>query len=194
MNNLIKGCDRSHHNGVVDWKKERAQGNVFAFVKATKGTSFVDPQFQINYDGATQAGIMVGAYDFFRPEQDAMAQAKHFCTVVKTAKGKLPPVLDWEVADYVSTSTQISKAQLWLGVIQDNLGKVPLIYGGRDFLLSLKLPYALSKHGLYLAEYSTQPKVPAPWFDWTFWQNTDGGQTNLDSDYFRGSIDELRAL
>ena len=47
----------------------------FAIVRVSDGTGFMDPKFVTNWKAAKAAGLAVGAYQFFRPTQDATAQA-----------------------------------------------------------------------------------------------------------------------
>ena len=93
---VVNGIDVSHFQGSIDWEEVAAQGIGFAFVKATDGLG-TDPAFATNWSGANQAGILRGAYHFFRPKLSAIDQAKHFCEVVESLGVRdLPPVLDVE--------------------------------------------------------------------------------------------------
>src|SRR5215467_14678034 len=90
---VVNGIDVSHFQGSIDWEEVAAQGIGFAFVKATDGLG-TDPAFATNWSGANQAGILRGAYHFFRPKLSAIDQAKHFCEVVESLGVRdLPPVL-----------------------------------------------------------------------------------------------------
>src|SRR5262245_56335257 len=59
----INGIDVSSHdhaNGnTVNWANQRAAGDEFAFVKATEGTSYVNPYFDQDYHGAKDNGLYV---------------------------------------------------------------------------------------------------------------------------------------
>lgn len=190
---VISGVDVSHHNGAFDWEKCKAQGNQFAFIKATEGVTYVDPQFQRNWNYAEKAGLLVGAYHFFRSNQDAMAQATHFLKTVGSLAGRLPAVLDWETEDGMTEQQQMTKALLWLKVVEDNTGKRPIIYSGSSFLREHGLPVEFTKYALWVAHYGvSRPKIPPPWPDYTFWQYTDAG--GLDKNVFKGSPDDLRGM
>jgi len=41
----VAGIDVSNHNGVIDFQRVAAAGIEFAIVKASEGTSYVDPRF-----------------------------------------------------------------------------------------------------------------------------------------------------
>src|SRR5262249_54534243 len=77
------GIDATHAD-VVDWKQCKVHGVVFAFVKATEGTSFKDPAFRENWSAMREAGIIRGAYHYMRGG-NAESQAKIFADQVGPA-------------------------------------------------------------------------------------------------------------
>ena len=64
--------DVSHHQGYIDWKKVKASGYDFAFVRigyrgyGKNGSLNLDKRFYENIEGAHEAGIDVGVYFFHR--------------------------------------------------------------------------------------------------------------------------------
>lgn len=60
----VRGIDISSHNGMMNLEAARADGIEFAFIKASEGESFGDPNFALNHEKATAAGMKVGAYHF----------------------------------------------------------------------------------------------------------------------------------
>jgi lysozyme len=95
-----QGVDVSRWQGVMNWPKTRQKGGYYAFIKATESVSWVDPLFDENWQEARAAGLLVGAYHFFRPGYDPVQQANHFVNTVKAQPGAahLPFVLDVEIA------------------------------------------------------------------------------------------------
>lgn len=75
------GIDTSHHQGVIDWQKVKRAGVAWAWIKATQGTSYVDPMWEQNAAGATAAGVPWGAYHF-QDHQNPVAEADHFLRTV----------------------------------------------------------------------------------------------------------------
>jgi lysozyme len=198
----VRGVDLSHHNSPPDFKAMKAGGYEFVFLKATESTGYVDPTFHHRWAQAKDAGILRGAYHFFRPQHDAKAQAEHFLSVIgKLEANDLPCVFDWEVVDGVGRDKQIPAANVWLDIVHKATGKRPIIYGGPSFLAdSMKPPVDFAAYKLWIANYGVKvPKVPAPWGHWTFWQDSEAGVApgvagHCDIDYFNGSIDELSAF
>lgn len=86
----VRGVDVSRYQGEVDWPVLAGQGIDFAFIKATEGSSYVDPHFALNLKGATDAGLRVGAYHFFSFESAGTTQADNVIKVVSSGSGATP--------------------------------------------------------------------------------------------------------
>lgn len=92
----INGIDISAHNGNVDLKKAKASGVGFVIIKASEGESFRDSLFERNYRQATEAGLEIGAYHFFRFDVDGISQAHNFLNAVAGKQFSLPLTIDVE--------------------------------------------------------------------------------------------------
>lgn len=172
------GIDVSHHNGTLDWKKIRAAGVMFAFIKATEGITFKDKRFLENVKGAQAAGILVGAYHYFKPAFSGLAQADHFLSVTSAVKLDLPGVFDWEDKSNTPAAFQIAKAKDWLNVVELKTKKLPIIYTGPYFFRDIiGSPAFAKKYPLWIAHYgTTTPKIPAPWGNCLLHQYTETGK------------------
>src|SRR4051812_2490353 len=125
----VKGVDVSHFDGTIDWAAARRDGVAFAIIKATEGTSFVDNHFATNWTKTRANGIIHGAYHFFRPKSDPVAQADFFVQVAGSPKsGDLPPVIDLEVTDGLTAAQVAAGARTFLQRVQQKTGRVPMIY------------------------------------------------------------------
>ncbi len=63
----------------MQWRTEVAAGSQFVYVKATEGTTYVNPNFVADYTAARAAHRYVGAYVYARPDlADPIGQAEHF--------------------------------------------------------------------------------------------------------------------
>lgn len=204
-----RGHDVSSHQRTVDWPGARAKGAAFVYVKATESTSYRNPYFRGQYDGARAAGLLRGAYHFALPDRSSgRAQAAHF---VRSGGGwsadgrTLPPALDIEYNPYDRKRGcyGLSKARMagWIMSFSDEVarltGRRPVIYttthwwntctgGSRAFA---------ADHPLWIARYDAAHPgaLPAGWSTWTFWQHdNDGGPLPGDQNVFRGSLDRLK--
>jgi lysozyme len=197
--NYLSGIDVSHYQGNVNWGSVKNAGCVFAFAKATEGTSVLDATFAANWAGMQSAGVIRGAYHFYRPQQDSTQQAQFFLSVVKIQPGDLPPVIDIEENDGVTGSALTGGVQNWLDIVAQGCGVTPIIYTRTSFW-NQYFDGSFGDYPLWLARYSSQPgALPNGWSVWTFWQYSQsltisGVSGDVDHDYFNGSMDRLQAL
>src|SRR5688572_19515997 len=72
---VVNGIDVTYHQQTIDWPKVKAAGIEFAFIRVSDGATFQDPKFDTNWAESRAAGVRHGAYQLFRPAEDARAQA-----------------------------------------------------------------------------------------------------------------------
>ena len=192
---FVPGIDVSHFQGFIDWARVKAAGIEFAFIKATDGISWKDPNLAVNMSGAAKAGIPFGLYHFYRPAEDAAQQATHFLSIDDTL-AQLPPVLDLEM-----DPLKVSDAETWLEAVEDSMAVVPIVYGSPAFLAGHFEDWAgVKTYPLWVAEYTDRPApVSGPWANWDFWQYSNSGTVNglsgpVDLNWFNGSLDDLKEL
>ena len=203
-----KGIDVSNWQKTIDWKQVKDAGYQFAILKATEGVTFVDKTFNTFRQGARDAGLKVGYYHYFHPENPVDQQVKLFCdTVGKAEPDALRLVIDAEDASKWAPYTvdqRVKMVEDFLQGVQNRLGTTPKvsIYCSPNFAKdTLGNSPALGKYSLWIANYGvTEPTLPKPWGRWDFWQYTDKGKVpgingNVDIDVFNGtdlSEDKLR--
>ncbi|KAG1780259.1 glycoside hydrolase family 25 protein [Suillus placidus] len=69
----------SYYQSTVDWNSWKSNGVTFAYIKATEGTTYTNPDFSSQYTGATNAGLIRGGYHFAHPDSSTGAtQASYF--------------------------------------------------------------------------------------------------------------------
>jgi lysozyme len=206
----VPGLDVSYWDAGIDWPKVRATGQRFTFVKATEGENYTDPTFDDNWIGAKAAGLLRGAYHFFRCNADPAKQATRFLGALEAMgdTGELPPVIDLETNDGQTTAKVVSRVKAWLDLVEAACGKRPIIYSGPYFLqdhfseLGGGPPAWAKDYPLWIAQYphtyvpGSQPILPRGWFAWKFWQFSDKGQVNginarVDMNVFNGTLEEL---
>lgn len=194
----VNGFDVSHYNGFMDFERMSAEGHKFCFVKATEGTSFVDPQFQRNWTEAPKNQLFVGAYHFFRPQQDVNAQIDLFLRVIGARRlSDLPPVIDFESTGDVRISVQKNNALMFLTAVEQALKITPIFYSYKAFIEGLGDMSAFQRYPLWLAEYRRNVIQPENWpTPYKFWQYSAGESngTGFDLNVFNGDLDGLRAL
>lgn len=173
----IHGIDVSYYQGKIDWKqvKTMEEDDVkidFAFIKATEGLFKVDPYFQRNWREAPKAGVICGAYHYFRPQKPGEWQAKFFLQTVNFDAGDLPPVVDIEELDGVPASKMRVQLAEFLKHIEKKTGVKPIIYTGLSFYKDY-LNGHFDEYPLWIAHYH-QPKLRiSSATKWHFWQHSD---------------------
>jgi GH25 family lysozyme M1 (1,4-beta-N-acetylmuramidase) len=201
---VVYGVDVSGYQGSsINWSSVRASGRVFGFAKATEGTGFTDSSFAHNWPAMRAAGVLRGAYHFFRPSVDGVAQADHFVDEINArgglAAGDLPPVADVEVSDNVSAATVIARLHAFLDRVQARTGRRPMIYTANFFWGSYLGNPSFTQYPLWVANYGPScPYLPNAWGDWQFWQYSDNASVSgipggVDGDEFNGTLAQLQA-
>jgi len=202
----LLGLDVSEYQGDIDFAKVKAAGASFVFIKATEGTTIVDPKFATNWKAAQAAGIVRSAYHFFRPMENLQSQIDSFvATVSSLAPGDLPPVLDVEVPEdwtQFTVAERVAMVTGWLQGVESKLGIKPIIYIDSSMVEdTFGSPDAFKDYLLWVADWTdaASPDVPKPWTDWTFWQYSDVGTIDgidgdVDLDRFAGSLSDLQKI
>jgi lysozyme len=202
-NNAL-GIDVSLWQRDLDWAALKKAGVSFAFAKATEADNVTDPYFAKNWPAIKAAGIVRGAYHFFRPAKDPLKQAVFFTSTVKLEQGDLPLVLDIESSGGLMPADLVKVAKVFLDEVERISGRKPIIYTGPNFWnTSMAVPEApawTKNYLLWIANYTTgqRPLVPKGWTNWAIWQYTDQGRLpgyagNLDLDRYAGTVDDLIA-
>jgi GH25 family lysozyme M1 (1,4-beta-N-acetylmuramidase) len=205
-----RGIDVSAYQPGVNWSSVGAAGAKFAYVKATEGTTYVNPYFSVQYHGAKDHGLFAGAYVFARPDApNAVAQADYFLAHAQYGHDgrTLPLMLDLE---WPYSGTGIASAcwgltptamVRWVRAFVDRVrvrtGRPMLIYTVPSWWNPCTgNSTAFGDQWLNIAYWNTtSPTVlPAGWSKWTFWQYAASGALPGDQDVFNGGLSGLSAL
>jgi len=195
----VRGVDVSHYQGNVDWNQIQAQGVMFAYIKATEGSSYQDSAFQTNWAKVNLTELRAGAYHFFSFESPGLNQAENYINVVSAIDNMLPPVID--VEPYGKYKTLKEKADVvcqikdWLNAVEAAFGMRPVIYTTEAFYgecIASEFPdYDIWIRSVY--------KQPSKSVQWTFWQYSnrvrldgyDGEEQYIDMNTFRGAKEDF---
>jgi GH25 family lysozyme M1 (1,4-beta-N-acetylmuramidase) len=204
----LPGLDVSSWQGAVNWSVVAANGARFAFVKATEGTTYVNPYYTQQYVGAYFAGLVRGAYHFALPDRSTgAAQAQWFVAnggVWSADSQTLPGALDIEYNPYGATCYGLTKSAMvaWLtsfvSEYQALTGRWPVIYSTTNWWQTCTGNYAGfgATVPLWIACWcQTAGQLPAGWSTYSFWQWTNQ-QVDFpgDQDVFNGTQEQLVEL
>jgi lysozyme len=177
------GIDISHHQDKIDWElfKNKSDSLIkFVYCKATEGVNFVDPEWKSNRNQLRVLNITHGAYHFFAPKSNPIAQANHFLRNYTCNQNDLPPVLDAETEGN-STIELIKNMKLWLRHVEHLTGKRPVIYTSYHFY-NTKFKHSFEGYKFWIANYSNTPSR-VKHKDIIHWQYSDNGEIpGIDGD------------
>ncbi len=197
----VEGIDVSVWQQTVDWDKVAASGIKFAFARASYGTS-KDTYFDNNWPKMKAAGLLRGAYQYWLPAKDPIAQAQAMLDILGPLEpGDLPPVVDVEQTDGLGPTEISNRLSQWLKHVEGALGVKPIIYSGKYFWQDNVKSDAFVDYPLWIPNYSLDcPDLPSGyWPNWHFFQYTSTGSVNgvagnVDRNIFNGSLQDLYAF
>lgn len=199
----------------VNWAKQWSMGSRFVYVKATEGDYFVDASRTSHLRGATAVGMLRGAYHFALPNQSsAVAQADFFLKnggSWKADGNTLPPLLDMENNPYTNPKQtpyygnncyNMTPAAMvaWIKAFSNRVlaqtGRLPAIYTNYYWWQACTGDSKeFAKQPLHVAAYGApSPWVPGGWKSYQFWQYSDTGPFDGDSNVWNGTLAGLKAF
>lgn len=199
----VKGMDVSSYETSIDWPTAKANGIDFAFIRVSDGLQYHDPKFATYWAGAAAAGVYRGAYQFFRPDQDPIAQADYLLAQLGPhTEWDLPPAIDVEVTEGLEPAEVAAAVRKWIDHVEAAIGRPPIIYAGYYSWQDYVGDANLTAYPLWHAQYTSAacPNIPTPWTRWTIWQYSSTGTVPkvvgeaTDLDEFDGTLDDLAAF
>lgn len=200
----VPGIDVSAHQGVIDWSAVAASGVRFAYLRALEGKD-LDPTFERNRREAREAGLLVGAYVYYRARHPARWQADLLLELLgDQLPGELPPALDVETLDGRSAIEVQAGCLGWVDRVRAACGRDPVVYTYPAFwgaeLHGTPLG-ELARCPLWIADYRARPapEVPRPWGQAAIWQHSGDGRCPgvagaVDRNRWLGDEASLRAF
>lgn len=194
--NTYQGIDVSEYQGFIDYSKVKSSGIQIVYIKASEGTTIEDPYFRANYDNAKAESLKVGFYHFVRArnEEEAMAEAKFFNSVISGTSPDCRLAMDFEVFDGLSVEkiNQISFA--FLQKLQELTNKECVVYSDAFNARTVFSRELAESYPLWIAEYDVNiPSSTGNWNEWIGFQYSDKGRidgidANVDLDKFTNDI------
>ncbi len=149
------GIDVSDWQGYIDYSLVRDSGIDVVFIKASQGSDWKDPYFEINYSNAKANGLKVGFYHFLTATnaEEARQEAQFFSSVISGKQVDCRLVMDYETfqgAD-IDTINQISR--VFLETVENLTGKQVMIYSDLYNASNVFGEDLSSRYPLWLAYY-----------------------------------------
>ena len=168
----LNGIDISKWQGDINLS---AVPSDFVIVKATQGTSYVNPYFS-KLDEAIKLGKLVGVYHYCS-KGGAVNEAKHFVNTIKPYIGKILIAIDWEGEGNPNFGNA-----LYLLEVLDEVYKLtnvkPFLYQSKSVCRTSNMDKIAPNYELWSAQYASTNDVYGyqinPWTDnkgFGPWQN-----------------------
>ena len=168
----------------------------FVIIKATQGTSFVNPEFTTQIEQAFAANKLVGVYHYANGA-GVEAEANHFVKTISPYLNRAILCLDWE-GNQNSKFGDYRYCESFLDAIKAKTGRIPFLYmsksvcrqykweKGRDYPLWCA-QYKKQAPTTYVNDPWTDTKGFGPWLNPTIYQYSSVGRLpgyskNLDLD------------
>lgn len=206
---IVNGIDVSQWQGRINWKKVKADGIDFAFIRVgyrgygsagVLNESTIDTYFDYNMRQAVEAGVDVGVYVFSQAitVKEAEEEAQYILDHIKGYNVKLPLVLDYEYAGDADgpgrlQAANLSKAKatnICLAFCKkiDAAGYTPMVYANPSMMKDQLYPKRIEKAGyrVWLANYTSKTEYTG---DYDFWQYSSTGKvkgisTDVDMNFY----------
>ena len=163
----VKGMDVSVYQGNINWAQAKADGIKYAIIRVSDGLNSPDSKFDANWSGSRAAGVIHGAYQFFEPAQDPIAQADMLLAKIGGAlkPDDLPPTIDVEVTGGLAPAQVAANVKKWIAHVKAKVGRDPIVYTGMYFWRDSVGGANVLPSALFHAQYTTAacPNIADPW-------------------------------
>jgi len=183
---IARGIDVSRWQGTVDWTAVAADDVSFVML-GTRSKGIIDPNFHTNVQGASAAGLKVGAYIYSLATTTDMARAEadFVLDLVKDYPISFPIAFDAEDSSTLGTLSPYQVSEV-INAFCDRIkeaGYYPIVYAN-DYWLSNKIDLSQMDYDVWVARYEAKHKYNNP----VMWQITSTGQIqgisgNVDIDF-----------
>lgn len=134
----IRGPVITEAQGTVDWKNFAKQNLQMCYIRATKGTTYVDKCFKGNRSGSSKTSLPTGMLHIFDPMASGSKQAEHFIEVCGSMDGRLRPAVDCDMGllNKVLSPGQeklSSELRAFVDRIKEEYGCTPVLKCGSRF-------------------------------------------------------------
>lgn len=180
------GIDVSAHQGQIDWDRVRSSGIEFAIIRLGyrgygSGKLVEDEYAQANLEGATKAGLKIGAYFFSQALniQEVDEEMDFMLRILGDYNLDMPIILDWEIpasdartANGMDARTLTDLQRHFCGNMERK-GYRPMVYFNWHQSETLYYLSELEEYEFWLALY--QDRMTYPWRV-EMWQYSDQGK------------------
>lgn len=181
----IPGIDVSAYQGEINWEKVADSGIKFAIIRLGyrgygTGALVEDKYARANLEGATKAGLKVGAYFFSQAlnYEEVHEEIDMMLEIIGDTEITMPVVFDWEyISDTARTANMDDRTLTDLNLEfcerMEQEGYQPMIYFNSNQARKLMFLHELEEYPFWLAYYSDRMTYP---YRFEMWQYTCTGR------------------
>ncbi len=167
------GIDVSHWQGTMNWATAKSAGVTFAFIKASQGAAYTDPQYATNITGAGAQSISRGSTHFYVAGVDPTAQANYFFSVAASAHELGWAVDIEEIDDATPNNDTPANYKTFLDRMEVLTGQKITIYTRASYWnLYVGSQVWSTNYPLWIASWADTITLPTGWTAATYWQYT----------------------
>lgn len=187
------GVDISANQGDVDFSKLKSAGCDFVMIKIgargySSGRIVMDANYEENLRAAKKAGLDIGVYFCSQAvsRAEAREEADELLDAIADYKVKYPIAFVMETVEDdmariealdMTDRTQVAKA--FMNRVED-AGYTPMLYGDKEWLLTMVDMEALQDYDVWYAQDSDKPDYP---YEFGMWQyDSDAGIKGITGD------------
>lgn len=192
---IYDGIDVSEWQGDIDFTEVKASGIDIVYIKSSEGSNYIDPYFKSHYYSAKENGLNIGFYHFLtaQNEEDALAEAKFFASVINGLDSDCKLAMDFEVFDGLSLAEINDISLAFLSEVENLTGKEVVIYSDAYNARATFSSRVASEYPVWVAEYGSDEPESGQWSTWIGFQYTNQGEVSgisgyVDRDYFTSDI------
>ena len=175
---IYQGIDVSRWQGYIDYQRVKQAGIEVVYIKASEGTSYVDPYLETNYINAKATGLKVGFYHYVRARSEAAArqEADHFANTIAGKEVDCRLAMDFESFGNLSNVQINNIAEAFLKRLGEVTGKELVIYSNTNDARTVFSEELANNYPLWIAQYGTEePNDNGKWSSWIGFQYTSTG-------------------
>ncbi len=193
---IYEGIDVSYYQGDINYEDVKNSGIDIVYIRASEGTTYIDPYFKDNYEKAKGNGLKVGFYHYVcaRNIEEAKNEARFFADVIKGTNPDCKLCMDFESFGNLSNYEINEISKTFLETLEEITNKECIIYSDAYNAKETFSEELAKEYAIWVADYFVnEPESNNKWPYWVGFQYTDRGKIegiydNVDRDKFTSGV------
>lgn len=176
-NVIFNGIDVSVWQGNINFRDVSNDGIKIVYIRASEGNSYVDSEFERNYQKAKENGLYIGCYHYLtaRTIEEAKKQGQFFVSVIGGKQIDCRLAMDFESFGNLSKQQINDIAIAFINTVRELSKKEVIVYSD-TYNATNTFNGEITNYPLWVAEYGVnEPLSNGNWNTWTGFQYTDTG-------------------